>query len=69
MEVVQQPVYLILITISSFFCVFLSVVPYFGFGDDIRIVKTSVLAVTLLTGLFVLCCVLHINSRGAPAQP
>ena len=57
MEVVQQPVYLILITISSFFCVFLSVVPYFGFGDDIRIVKTSVLAVTLLTGLFgaVLC--------------
>ena len=57
MEVAQQPVYLLLMTCSGFFCVFLSVVPYFGFGDDIRIVKTSTLAVTLLTGLFgaVLC--------------
>ena len=57
MEVVQQPVFLLLMTCSAFFCVFLSIVPYFGFGDDVRIVKTSVLAVTLLTGLFgaVLC--------------
>lgn len=57
MEVVQQPIFLLLMTCSSFFCVFLSVVPYFGFGDDVRIVKTSLLAVTLVTGLFgaVLC--------------
>ena len=57
MEVVQQPIFLLLMTCSTFFCVFLSIVPYFGFGDDIRIVKTSVLAVTLVTGLFgaVLC--------------
>ena len=57
MEVVQQPIFLLLMTFSAFFCVFLSIVPYFGFGDDIRIVKTSVLAVTLVTGLFgaVLC--------------
>ena len=57
MEVVQQPIFLLLMTCSAFFCVFLSIVPYFGFGDDIRIVKTSVLAVTLVTGLFgaVLC--------------
>ena len=57
MEVAQQPVYLLLIAASCFFCVFLSVVPYFGFGDDIQMVKTSTLAVMLVTGLFgaVLC--------------
>ena len=57
MEVAQQPVYLLLMACSGFFCVFLSVVPYFGFGDDIQMVKTSTLAVTLVTGLFgaVLC--------------
>ena len=52
MEVAQQPVYLLLMASSGFFCVFLSVVPYFGFGDDIQIVKTSTLAVMLVTGLF-----------------
>ncbi len=52
MEVAQQPVYLLLMACSGFFCVFLSVVPYFGFGDDIQIVKTSTLAVMLVTGLF-----------------
>ena len=51
-EVAQQPVYLLLMASSCFFCVFLSVVPYFGFGDDIQMVKTSTLAVMLLTGLF-----------------
>ncbi|MBK27383.1 MAG: hypothetical protein CMO77_00955 [Verrucomicrobiales bacterium] len=57
MEVVQQPVFLLLITCSGFFCVFLSIVPYFGFGDDVQIVKTSLLAVSLITGLLgaVLC--------------
>jgi ABC-type transport system involved in multi-copper enzyme maturation permease subunit len=52
MEVAQQPVYLLLMTCSGFFCVFLSVVPYFAFGDDRQLVKTSTLAVMLLTGLF-----------------
>ncbi|MDP7048542.1 MAG: hypothetical protein QF721_03735 [Verrucomicrobiota bacterium] len=53
----QQPVYLLLMAGSCFFCIFLSVVPYFGFGDDIQMVKTSTLAVMLVTGLFgaVLC--------------
>ena len=57
MEVAQQPVYLLLMTCSSFFCVFLSMVPYFGFGNDIQMVKTSTLAIMLVTGLFgaVLC--------------
>ncbi len=57
MEVVQQPVFLLLMTCSAFFCVFLSIVPYFGFGDDVQIVKTSLLAVSLITGLLgaVLC--------------
>ncbi|MBD51142.1 MAG: hypothetical protein CMB08_04400 [Euryarchaeota archaeon] len=57
MEVVQQPVFLLLMTCSAFFCVFLSIVPYFGFGDDVQIVKTSLLAVSLVTGLLgaVLC--------------
>ena len=57
MEVAQQPIYLLLMAGSCFFCVFLSVVPYFGFGDDIQMVKTSTLAVMLVTGLFgaVLC--------------
>ena len=57
MEVAQQPVYLLLMTCTSFFCVFLSMVPYFGFGNDIQMVKTSTLAIMLVTGLFgaVLC--------------
>lgn len=52
MELVRQPVYLLLMTASACFGVFLSVVPYFGFGDDPAMVKTSVLAVMLLAGLF-----------------
>lgn len=52
MELVRQPVFLLLMTCSCSFCVFLSVVPYFGLGDDPKMVKDSVLAVTLLSGLF-----------------
>ncbi|HRZ93688.1 MAG TPA: hypothetical protein P5022_12335 [Candidatus Paceibacterota bacterium] len=52
MELVRQPVYLLLMTASALFMVFLASVPYFGFGDDPTLVKTSVLAVMLLTGLF-----------------
>src|SRR5213593_2486013 len=52
MELVRQPVYLLLMTCSSVFSVFLAAVPYFGFGDDPKLVKDSTLAVTLLSGLF-----------------
>lgn len=52
MELVRQPVFLLLLTCSSGFGVFLAAVPYFGFGDDPKLVKDSVLAASLLTGLF-----------------
>jgi ABC-type transport system involved in multi-copper enzyme maturation permease subunit len=51
MELVRQPVFLLLMTASAVFSVFLACVPYFGFGDDPRLVKSSVLAVMLLAGL------------------
>lgn len=52
MELVRQPVFLLLMTCSSAFGVFLACVPYFGFGDDPKLVKDSVLAVMLISGLF-----------------
>ena len=52
MELVRQPIFLLLMTCSAGFGVFLSAVPYFGFGDDPKLVKDSVLAATLLAGLF-----------------
>jgi ABC-type transport system involved in multi-copper enzyme maturation permease subunit len=57
MELIRQPVFLLLMTTSAVFCVFLASVPYFGFGDDPKLVKDSVLAVMLLAGLLgaVLC--------------
>lgn len=51
MELVRQPIYLLLMTSSGAFGVFLAVVPYFGFGEDPKLVKDSVLALMLLTGL------------------
>jgi ABC-type transport system involved in multi-copper enzyme maturation permease subunit len=51
MELVRQPIFLLLLTASGGFGVFLAVVPYFGFGDDPKMVKDSVLAVMLLAGL------------------
>ena len=51
MELVRQPIFLLLLTCSGVFGVFLSVVPYFGFGDDQRMVKDSLLALMLLVGL------------------
>ncbi len=51
MELIRQPIFLLLTTSSAVFCVFLASVPYFGFGDDPKLVKDSVLAVTLLVGL------------------
>ena len=52
MELVRQPIFLLLMTVSVSFEVFLSCVNYFGFGDEPKLVKNSVLAVMLLTGLF-----------------
>jgi hypothetical protein len=52
MELVRQPVFLLLMTASTIFCVFLSCVNYFGFGDEPKLVRNSVLAVMMLSGLF-----------------
>lgn len=52
MELVRQPVYLLLMSSSAVFMVFLACVPYFGFGDDPKMLKDSELAVMLLAGLF-----------------
>jgi ABC-type transport system involved in multi-copper enzyme maturation permease subunit len=52
MELVRQPVFLLLMTCSAGFSVFLACVPYFGFGEDPKLVKDSVLAIMLLAGLF-----------------
>ena len=51
MELIRQPIFLLLLTSSAVFCVFLASIPYFGFGDDPKLVKDSVLAVSLLVGL------------------
>src|SRR2546421_7412637 len=52
MELVRQPVFLLLMTCSAVFSVFLAAVPYFGFGEGPKLVKDSTLAVMLLSGLF-----------------
>ena len=51
MELVRQPIFLLLVTSSAAFIVFLANIPYFGFGDEYRMVKDSALAVMLLAGL------------------
>src|SRR5882762_4324786 len=52
MELVRQPVFLLLMTGSAIFEIFLAIPNYFAFGDDPKLVKNSVLAVMLLAGLF-----------------
>ncbi len=52
MELIRQPIFLLLMTSSGVFIAYLASLPYFGFGDDPKLVKDSVLAVMLLTGLF-----------------
>ena len=56
-ELIRQPVFLLLMGAASLFIVFLSTVPYFGFGDDPKMVQDMSLAVVLLAGLLmsVLC--------------
>jgi ABC-type transport system involved in multi-copper enzyme maturation permease subunit len=52
MELVRQPVFLLLMTSSAAFEIFLATPFYFAFGDEPKLVKNSVLAVMLLAGLF-----------------
>lgn len=52
MELVRQPVFLLLTTVSASFEIFLAMPYYFAFGDEPKLVKNSVLAVMLLSGLF-----------------
>ncbi len=51
MELVRQPVFLLLMTCSSAFEIFLATPFYFAFGDEPKLVKNSTLAVMLLAGL------------------
>src|SRR6266853_4527396 len=52
MELIRQPVFLLLMTCSAVFEMFLATPYYFAFGDEPKLVKNSVLAVMLLAGLF-----------------
>src|ERR1700748_1640119 len=52
MELVRQPVFLLLMTGAAVFEIFLATPYYFAFGDEPKLVKNSVLAVMLLAGLF-----------------
>jgi hypothetical protein len=52
MELVRQPVFLLLMTGSVLFEIFLAVPYYFAFGDEPKLVDNSALAVMLLAGLF-----------------
>jgi ABC-type transport system involved in multi-copper enzyme maturation permease subunit len=52
MELVRQPIFLLLMTTSALFEVFLACTYYFGFGDEPKLVKNSALAVMFLAGLF-----------------
>ena len=51
MELVRQPVFLLLMTSSAAFEIFLATPFYFAFGDEPKLVKNSTLAVMLLAGL------------------
>jgi len=51
MELVRQPVFLLLMTSSAAFIIFLATPYYFAFGDEPKLVKNSTLAVMLLAGL------------------
>lgn len=52
MELVRQPVFLLLMTGAAMFEIFLATPYYFAFGDEPKLIKNSVLAVMLLAGLF-----------------
>ncbi len=52
MELIRQPVFLLLMTASVLFELFLAVPYYFAFGDEPKLVDNSTLAAMLLSGLF-----------------
>ena len=52
MELIRQPIFLLLLTGSVLFEIFLAVPYYFAFGDEPKLVENSALAVMLLSGLF-----------------
>lgn len=52
MELVRQTVFLVLLSVSAAFIVFLANVYYFSLGNDPKFTKDSILAVIFLTGLF-----------------
>ena len=60
MELVRQPVFLLLYTVSPLVMIVLAAVPYFGFGGtdmgpvnfDIKMVKDGALSVMFISGLF-----------------
>src|SRR5947209_6846978 len=51
MELARQPIFLLLMTGSALFEIFLATWYYFAFGDEPKLVKNSTLAVMLLAGL------------------
>ena len=52
LELARQPIVLLLTTTSAVAIVFLASLPYFGLGEDPKMVKDMVLAVLFLSGLF-----------------
>ena len=52
LELVRQPIYLILLVRSVAFMMILSSIYYFGLGEDTKLVKDSVLATLFLSGIF-----------------
>src|ERR1043166_8934060 len=51
MELIRQPLFLLLMTCSAVFEIFLATPYYFAFGDEPKLVKNSTLAAMLLAGL------------------
>jgi ABC-type transport system involved in multi-copper enzyme maturation permease subunit len=52
MELVRQPIFLLLTTVCAAFEISLALHYYFAFGDEPKLVKNSVLAVMLVAGMF-----------------
>ncbi len=52
LELVRQPIYLILLVSSVTFMMVLSSIYYFGLGEETKLVKDSVLATLILSGIF-----------------
>jgi hypothetical protein len=51
LELVRQPILLLLSSSSTVFIIIIAGLPYFGFGEDPKLVRDAALAVTLLAGL------------------